>query len=75
MKTKHVLITGSAGLVGSEAVRFYSQKGYVVHGIDNNMRKYFSDPTAIRASYKRLLSKHIRSISIMPLISVTNGHC
>lgn len=41
MKTKHILITGSAGLVGSEAVRFYSQKGYVVHGIDNNMRKYF----------------------------------
>lgn len=44
MNTRHILITGSAGLVGSEAVRFYSLKGYVVHGIDNNMRKHFFGP-------------------------------
>ncbi|MDP1722365.1 MAG: NAD-dependent epimerase/dehydratase family protein [Candidatus Gottesmanbacteria bacterium] len=59
MKTKHILITGSAGLVGSEAVRFYSQKGYVVHGIDNNMRKYFfgsdGDTSGVRES---LVSSH-----------------
>ena len=38
---KNVLVTGAAGLVGSEAVRFYSARGYKVIGIDNDMRKYF----------------------------------
>jgi len=41
MKTKKVLITGSTGLIGSEAVRFFGGLGFEVHGIDNNMRKYF----------------------------------
>ncbi len=35
------LITGSAGLIGSEAVRFFAQKGLATVGIDNDMRKYF----------------------------------
>lgn len=38
---KCVLITGSAGLIGSVAVRFFCEKGFAVHGIDNNMRQYF----------------------------------
>ena len=36
-----ILITGSNGLVGSEAVNFFSRKGYKVVGIDNNLRKFF----------------------------------
>jgi CDP-paratose 2-epimerase len=35
------LVTGSAGLIGSEAVKFFAQKGFNVVGIDNNMRSYF----------------------------------
>jgi CDP-paratose 2-epimerase len=35
------LITGSAGLVGSEAVRFFANQGFDVIGIDNDMRRYF----------------------------------
>ncbi len=35
------LITGSAGLVGSESVRFLYEKGLEVHGIDNDLRKFF----------------------------------
>lgn len=35
------LITGSAGLIGSEAVRFFSSQGYRVVGIDNDMRAYY----------------------------------
>jgi CDP-paratose 2-epimerase len=35
------LITGAAGLVGSEAVRFFSRKNFRVVGIDNDMRRYF----------------------------------
>lgn len=38
---KIVIITGSAGLIGSEAVDFFSKKFDKVIGIDNNMRKYF----------------------------------
>ena len=41
MKKKKALITGSAGLIGSEAVRHWCNLGWEVHGIDNNMRKYF----------------------------------
>jgi CDP-paratose 2-epimerase len=35
------LITGSAGLIGSEAVGFFSKKFDKVVGIDNNLREYF----------------------------------
>ena len=35
------IITGSAGLIGSEAVEFFSSKFDTVIGIDNNLRQYF----------------------------------
>jgi CDP-paratose 2-epimerase len=35
------VITGSAGLIGSEAVRFFAHLGMHVVGIDNDMRKFF----------------------------------
>jgi len=38
---KTALVTGSAGLVGSEAAKFFAEKGYQIVGIDNNMRQYF----------------------------------
>jgi CDP-paratose 2-epimerase len=38
---RNVLVTGSAGLVGSEAVRFYNARAASVVGIDNNMRATF----------------------------------
>ncbi len=36
-----VIITGSTGLVGSESVNFFSDKGFDVIGIDNNLRQFF----------------------------------
>ena len=36
-----VIITGSTGLVGSEAVNFFCDIGFDVVGIDNNLRKFF----------------------------------
>ncbi len=36
-----VIITGSAGLIGSEAVKFFHKQGFRVIGIDNDMRRYF----------------------------------
>jgi CDP-paratose 2-epimerase len=38
---KRVLVTGSSGLIGSEAVEHYDRRGFDVHGLDNNMRKVF----------------------------------
>jgi CDP-paratose 2-epimerase len=35
------IVTGSAGLIGAEAVRRFASRGYRVVGIDNNMREYF----------------------------------
>jgi CDP-paratose 2-epimerase len=40
------VITGSAGLVGSEAARYFGEKGMHIVGIDNDMRKYFFGPEA-----------------------------
>lgn len=41
---KKVLITGSSGLIGSEAVTFFDRRGWSVCGVDNNMRKDFFGP-------------------------------
>lgn len=38
---KIAVITGSAGLIGSEAVAFFSDKFDLIVGIDNNLRQYF----------------------------------
>src|SRR5690349_19992197 len=35
------IITGSAGLVGSEAAAYYASQWWEVIGIDNDMRSYF----------------------------------
>jgi CDP-paratose 2-epimerase len=41
-----VVVTGSAGLVGSEAVRYFAALGFEVAGIDNGMRADFFGPEA-----------------------------
>ncbi len=41
---KRVLVTGSSGLIGSEAAAFFDQRGWEVHGVDNNMRRDFFGP-------------------------------
>jgi CDP-paratose 2-epimerase len=41
---KRVLVTGSSGLIGSEAVTFFDELGWEVHGVDNNMRREFFGP-------------------------------
>lgn len=38
---QNALITGSGGLIGSQAVNFLSKKGFNIVGIDNDMRSYF----------------------------------
>ncbi|MCZ7355812.1 MAG: NAD-dependent epimerase/dehydratase family protein [Candidatus Methanoperedens sp.] len=49
------LITGSAGLIGAESVRFFSKKGFKVVGIDNDMRKvFFGEEASTEWSRKKL---------------------
>jgi CDP-paratose 2-epimerase len=36
-----ILVTGSSGLIGSEAVEYFDRQGYRVVGVDNNMRRVF----------------------------------
>lgn len=51
-----VLITGSSGLIGSEAVIHYDANGWEVHGVDNNMRQQFFGPQGdTRPNLQRLL--------------------
>ena len=38
---RKILVTGSGGLIGSTVVRFFSDLGFAVTGIDNNMRQNF----------------------------------
>src|SRR2546429_5449116 len=39
-----VLVTGSSGLIGSEAVEHFDRQGHEVVGMDNNMRRVFFGP-------------------------------
>ena len=41
-----ILVTGSGGLIGSQTVKFYAEKGAEIIGIDNNMRQYFFGESA-----------------------------
>jgi CDP-paratose 2-epimerase len=41
---KTALVTGSSGLIGSEAVMFLEERGFRVIGLDNNMRRDFFGP-------------------------------
>lgn len=44
MKPKKILVTGSSGLIGSEAVEHFDRQGHSVIGADNNMRREFFGP-------------------------------
>ena len=52
-------ITGSGGLVGSEAVRFFSSKGFDVVGVDNDMRKFFFGDDASTVANVEKLKKDV----------------
>jgi len=54
-----ILVTGSAGLIGSESVRFFCERGYTVVGIDNNMRQvFFGENASTKWNRDLLLEKY-----------------
>ena len=56
-----VLITGSTGLVGSEAVKFFCEKGFDVVGVDNNLRKFFFGKDGSTTWVKNRLIKNYKN--------------
>ena len=57
---KKALITGSAGLIGSESAKFFANLGFEIHGIDNDMRKYFFGKEASTAWSLRNLKEQLK---------------
>ena len=55
-----VVITGSSGLIGSESVNFFCEKGFDVIGIDNNLRKFFFGDDGSTLNVKKQLKKKIQ---------------
>ena len=67
MAVKHILVTGSSGLIGSEAVQHFDQKGWKVTGVDNNMRRvFFGEPGDTTWNLERLrnCTKHFTHKSL-----------
>lgn len=49
------IVTGSAGLIGSEAAAYFAEQGMQVVGIDNDMRRqFFGDEATTRPNLDRL---------------------
>jgi CDP-paratose 2-epimerase len=59
LRSKHLLVTGSSGLIGSEVVDYFCGLGWKVFGIDNNQRADFFGPQGdTRWNQARLQQKH-----------------
>ena len=57
------LITGSSGLIGSEACRFWHKKGFSTIGIDNDMRSYFFGADASTVTMENKLKNTLTNFS------------
>lgn len=55
-----VVVTGSGGLVGAEAARFFGARGLDVVGIDNDMRRTFFGETAGTAWARDRLRREVK---------------
>ena len=54
-----LMVTGSSGLIGSEVAAFFSDAGWAVHGLDNNMRANFFGPAGdTRWNQERLIKRY-----------------
>ena len=70
-----VLITGSSGLIGSEAVRYFDRREARVFGVDNNMRADFFGPGGDTTWNLRHLQETCRTSSTAGWISATARRC
>src|SRR4029450_300114 len=56
-----IIVTGSAGLIGSETVRRFGKDGVRVVGIDNDMRAQFFGPEASTRKTRDDLIENVRT--------------
>jgi CDP-paratose 2-epimerase len=56
---KLCLVTGSSGLIGSEVSACFHERGFVVHGVDNNQREIFFGPQGATRWNERRLQKSL----------------
>jgi len=56
--SKKLIVTGSMGLIGSEVSEYFLEKGWEVHGIDNNQRAIFFGLQGDNSSNKDRLAKY-----------------
>jgi CDP-paratose 2-epimerase len=54
------LVTGSAGLIGSETCRRFAAEGLDIYGVDNDMRAEFFGKEASTAATRASLEKHLK---------------
>ncbi len=57
---KRILVTGSSGLIGSEAALHFALRGWRVFGIDNNMRADFFGPKGDTLSNLKRLKDSVK---------------
>ena len=56
MKPNTIIVTGSAGLIGSETVKHFAQDGQQIVGIDNDMRsRFFGAEASTRSTRDQLI--------------------
>ena len=56
-----IIITGSNGLIGGDAVEYYSSKFDYVIGIDNNFREYFFGSEGSTEWRKKMLESNFQN--------------
>ena len=54
-----VIVTGAAGLIGSESVKRFAREGFKVVGIDNDLRQWFFGKEASTLGNRRKLIQNI----------------
>src|ERR1700722_17636910 len=64
---KTILVTGSSGLIGSEAVEHFDRQGHKVVGVDNNMRRVFFGPSGDTLWNLERLKSVTRRFTAVPL--------
>jgi CDP-paratose 2-epimerase len=60
---RKILVTGSNGLIGSEVCVFFSQRGFQIHGLDNNQRAVFFGPQGDTRWNQRRLEQTISNFT------------
>lgn len=69
----NALITGSCGLIGSEAAFFFAERGYKVFGIDNDMRQYFFGAQASTAWNRQRLEECLQDKYVHFSVDIRNN--